>query len=69
MNLGMFIIGSVVFIVSFSFFKISALQKTKNYDVSWLKLFSVFFVDLAVLIIGSMGTGIIFVTVFNIFHG
>ena len=41
MNLSMFIIGSAVFIVAFSFFKVTALQKTKNQNESWLKLISV----------------------------
>ena len=40
----MFIIGSAVFIVAFSFFKVTALLKTKNQNESWLKLISVFLV-------------------------
>ena len=43
MNLSMFIIGSAVFIIAFSFFKVTALHKTKNQNESWLKLISVFF--------------------------
>jgi len=69
MNLGMFIIGSAVFIVSFSFFKVTALKKTKNQNESWLKLISVFFVDLIVLMVGTLGVGIFFVSLFNAFHG
>ena len=69
MNLSMFIIGSVVFIVAFSFFKVTALQKTKNQNESWLKLISVFLVDLIVLIVGTLGVGIFFVSLFNMFHG
>tara|TARA_B100000941_G_scaffold27028_1_gene16075 strand:+ start:405 stop:614 length:210 start_codon:yes stop_codon:yes gene_type:complete len=69
MNLGMFIIGSAVFIVAFSFFKITALQKTKNQNESWLELISVFLVDLIVLIVGTLGVGILFVSLFNVFHG
>ena len=69
MNLGMFIIGSAVFIVAFSFFKVTALQKTKNQDESWLKLISVFLVDLIVLMVGTLGVGIFFVSLFNVFHG
>jgi|TARA_Y100000816_G_scaffold233115_1_gene178510 hypothetical protein len=69
MNLSMFIIGSAVFIVAFSFFKVTALHKTKNQNESWLKLISVFFVDLIVLMVGTLGVGIFFVSLFNAFHG
>ena len=69
MNLSMFIIGSAVFIVAFSFFKVTALHKTKNQIESWLKLISVFFVDLIVLMVGTLGVGIFFVSLFNAFHG
>jgi len=69
MNLSMFIIGSVVFIVAFSFFKVTALLKTTNQNESWLKLISVFLVDLIVLIAGTLGVGIFFVSLFNAFHG
>jgi len=65
----MFIIGSAVFIVAFSFFKVTALHKTKNQNESWLKLISVFFVDLIVLMVGTLGVGIFFVSLFNAFHG
>ena len=69
MYLSMFIIGSAVFIVAFSFFKVTALHKTKNQNESWLKLISVFFVDLIVLMVGTLGVGIFFVSLFNAFHG
>ena len=69
MNLSMFIIGSAVFIVAFSFFKVTALHKAKNQNESWLKLISVFFVDLIVLMVGTLGVGIFFVSLFNAFHG
>ena len=69
MNLSMFIIGSAVFIVAFSFFKVTALHKTKNQNESWLKLILVFFVDLIVLMVGTLGVGIFFVSLFNAFHG
>jgi hypothetical protein len=65
----MFIIGSAVFVVAFSFFKVTALQKTKNLNESWLKLISVFLVDLIVLMVGTLGVGIFFVSLFNMFHG
>ena len=69
MNFGMFVLGAVVFLTSFTFFKISAFIKTKNLEVSWKKLFMVFFVDYLILVIGVLGTGIIFVSLFNSFHG
>ena len=69
MNLGMFIIGSAVFIVAFSFFKVTALKKAKNQNESWFKLISVFLVDLIVLMVGTLGVGIFFVSLFNAFHG
>ena len=69
MNLSMFIIGSEVFIVAFSFFKVNALHKTKNQNESWLKLISVFFVDLIVLMLGTLGVGIYYVSLFNAIHG
>ena len=65
----MFIIGSVVFIVAFSFFKVTVLHKTKNQNESWLKLITVFFVDLIVLMVGTLGVGIFFVSLFNAFPG
>jgi hypothetical protein len=34
----------------------------------WIKLFKVFAVDWLVCIVGVLGTGILFVTVFNIAH-
>ena len=69
MNFGMFVLGTVVFLISFTFFKISAFLKTKDLEVSWKKLFMVFFVDYLILVVGVLGTGIIFVSLFNSFHG
>ena len=69
MNFGMFILGAVVFLINFTFFKISAFLKTKDSEVSWKKLFMVFFVDYLTLVIGVLGTGIFFVSLFNFFHG
>ena len=65
----MFVLGTVVFLISFTFFKISAFLKTKDLEVSWKKLFMVFFVDYLILVVGVLGTGIIFVSLFNSFHG
>tara|TARA_A100000164_G_scaffold248657_1_gene221310 strand:+ start:387 stop:596 length:210 start_codon:yes stop_codon:yes gene_type:complete len=69
MNFGMFVLGAVVFLISFIFFKVSAFLKTKDLEVSWKKLFMVFFIDYLILAIGVLGTGIIFVSLFNSFHG
>tara|TARA_B100000886_G_scaffold328411_1_gene276773 strand:+ start:28 stop:237 length:210 start_codon:yes stop_codon:yes gene_type:complete len=69
MNFGMFVLGAVVFLISFTLFKISAFLKTKDSEVSWKKLFVVFLVDYLILVIGVLGTGIIFVSLFNSFHG
>ena len=69
MNFGMFVLGAVVFLISFTFFKISAFFKTKDSEVTWKKLFMVFFVDYLILVIGVLGTGIFFVSLFNSFHG
>ena len=69
MNLGIFIVGAVTFLVSFVLFKISAFNKSKNDENSWQKLFFVFLVDYFILMAGVLITGIIFVSLFNAFHG
>ena len=65
--MGIFILGGIVFIVAFTFFKISALRKTKN-DQSWSKLTLVGLVDYLVLVTGTLGTGILFMTLYSISH-
>ena len=65
--MGIFILGGIVFIVAFTFLKISALRKTKN-DQSWSKLTLVGLVDYLVLIAGTLGTGILFMTLYSISH-
>ena len=65
----MFVLGAVGFLIIFIFFKVSAFLKTKDSEVSWKKLFMVFFVDYLILVVGVLGTGIIFVSLFNSFHG
>ena len=65
--MGIFILGGIVFIVAFTFFKISALRKTKN-DQSWSKLTLVGLVDYLVLIAGTLGTGILFMTFYSMSH-
>ena len=66
--MGIFILGSLVFIVAFIFFKISALKKTKK-NQSWSRLTLVGVVDYLLLVIGTLGTGILFMTIYSIGHG
>jgi len=74
MNSGIFILGGVTFLTAFVLFKISAfiflLQDIKEgKERSWLKLFQVFLVDLIIMIIGVIGTGILFMTLLKLAHG
>tara|TARA_Y100000816_G_C26029278_1_gene538745 strand:+ start:958 stop:1173 length:216 start_codon:yes stop_codon:yes gene_type:complete len=71
----MFAFGAISFLVAFSWFKFAAMEvfkkELKTIEISkevWSKLFKVFFVDLLICIIGVLGTGILFVTVFNLAH-
>ena len=74
MNSGIFILGGVTFLTAFVLFKISAfiflLQEIKEgKERSWLKLFQVFLVDLIIMIVGVIGTGILFMTLLKMAHG
>ena len=74
MNSGIFILGGVTFLTAFVLFKISAfiflLQDIKEgKERSWLKLFQVFLIDLIIMIIGVIGTGILFMTLLKMAHG
>tara|TARA_B100000900_G_scaffold321549_1_gene280805 strand:- start:295 stop:519 length:225 start_codon:yes stop_codon:yes gene_type:complete len=74
MNSGIFILGGVTFLTAFVLFKVSAfiflLQDIKEgKERSWLKLFQVFLVDLIIMIIGVIGTGILFMTLLKMAHG
>ena len=71
----LFAFGAITFLVTFSWFKYAAMEvfkKKLGSDQSdqsvWSKLFKVFFVDWLVCIAGVLGTGILFVTVFNTAH-
>ena len=66
--MGIFILGGLVFIVSFCLFKYSAFSKTSK-DQSWLKLSIVGVVDYLILVIGTLGTGILFMTLYTNSHG
>ena len=74
MDSGIFILGGVTFLTAFVLFKISAfiflLQDIKEgKERSWLKLFQVFLVDLIIMTIGVIGTGILFMTLLKMAHG
>ena len=66
--MGIFILGGLVFIVSFCLFKCSAFRKTSK-DQSWLKLSIVGVADYLILVIGTLGTGILFMTLYTNSHG
>ena len=75
-NTALFILGGLVFLVAFSWFKAAALKLSSTsinkdaYDNKneWLNLFRVFLVDWLVCILVALLTGIIFVSLFNLFH-
>ena len=74
-NFLLFAFGAITVLVTFSWFKYAAMEvfkkELKTIEISkevWSKLFKVFFVDLLICIIGVLGTGILFVTVFNLAH-
>ena len=71
----LFAFGAITFLVTFSWFKCAAMEVFKReldsnspYQGVWSKLFEVFLVDWLVCIAGVLGTGILFVTVFNMAH-
>ena len=75
-DLLLFFTGSITFLVVFSWFNVAAIHLFKletaselsQGNAAWKKLFQVFAVDLLLCIIGVLGTGIIFVVTFNLFH-
>lgn len=71
----LFAFGAITFLVTFSWFKYAAMEVFKGELSSnettqglWSKLFKVFVVDWLVCILGVLGTGILFVTIFNMAH-
>jgi len=71
----LFAFGAITFLVTFSWFKFAAMEVFKkelaveeNNQGMWSKLFKVFFVDWLLCILGVLGTGILFVIVFNLVH-
>ncbi len=75
-NTALFILGGLVFLVAFSWFKAAALKlysTSINEDAydnknEWFNLLRVFLVDWLVCIFGVLFTGILFVTIFNFSH-
>ena len=71
----LFAFGVITFLVTFSWFKYAAMEvfkkelRSDQSDQSvWSKLFKVFLVDWLVCVAGVLGTGILFVTAFNMAH-
>ena len=71
----LFAFGAITFLVTFSWFKYAAMEVFKKELESieedqgvWIKLFKVFLVDWLVCVAGVLGTGILFVIVFNMAH-
>ena len=74
-NVFLFLIGGLTFLFAFSFFKDAAMEvfkkelASKDSDAGvWSKLFKVFLVDWLVCVIGVLGTGVVFVIIFNLAH-
>ena len=71
----LFAFGAITFLVTFSWFKYAAMEvfkkelKSNQEDKGvWSKLFKVFFVDWVICVLGVLGTGILFVVIFNQAH-
>ena len=71
----LFVLGAITFLVTFSWFKYVAMEVFKKELESqsestgvWSKLFKVFLVDWVICVLGVLGTGVLFVVVFNYAH-
>ena len=71
----LFAFGAITFLASFSWFKYAAMEvfkkelKSSQEDKGvWSKLFKVFFVDWMICVLGVLGTGVLFVVIFNQAH-
>ena len=71
----LFAFGAITFLVTFSWFKYAAMEvfkkelKSNQEDKGlWSKLFKVFFVDWVICVLGVLGTGVLFVVIFNQAH-
>ena len=74
-NSMLFAFGAITFLVTFSWFKYAAMEVFKreliSYDSDegiWTKLFKVFLVDWVISVLGVLGTGVLFVVIFNFAH-
>lgn len=74
-NIFLFSLGGLTFLFVFSWFKDAAIEVFKkdlaSNDINagiWSKLFKVFLVDWLVCVLGVLGTGILFVVIFNVAH-
>ena len=71
----LFAFGAITFLVTFSWFKCAAMEvfkrefQSNDSDESvWSKLFKVFLVDWVICVLGVLGTGVLFVVIFNFVH-
>ena len=71
----LFAFGAITFLVTFSWFKYAAMEvfkkelKSSQEDKGvWSKLFKVFFVGWVICVLGVLGTGVLFVVIFNQAH-
>ena len=71
----LFAFGAITFLVTFSWFKYAAMEVFKKELKSieedqgiWTKLFKVFLVDWLLWVVGALGTGVLFVIIFNMAH-
>jgi flagellar biosynthesis protein FlhB len=71
----LFAFGAITFLVTFSWFKYGAMEVFKKELKSieegqgmWTKLFKVFLVDWLLCVVGVLGTGVLFVIIFNMAH-
>mgnify|MGYP000928151243 CR=1 FL=1 len=74
-NTFIFLTGGFTFLFAFSYFKDAAIEVFKkeltsndDHQSVWSKLLKVFLVDLLICILGVLGTGVMFVVIFNSVH-
>lgn len=74
-NAFIFLAGGFTFLFAFSYFKDAAMEIFKkeltsndHHQSVWIKLFQVFLVDWLVCVLGVLGTGVVFVVIFNLAH-
>tara|TARA_B100001059_G_C17651534_1_gene484714 strand:- start:579 stop:824 length:246 start_codon:yes stop_codon:yes gene_type:complete len=74
-NTFIFLAGGFTFLFAFSYFKDAAIEVFKRelnsdniHKGVWSKLLKVFLVDLLICILGVLGTGVMFVVIFNSAH-